>query len=133
MHGLSRVTKRARPGHGVAARSRIRPAPSRADKRALLRQTRALRFDDLHRIRRHLADLDERSTRGPWTTAIMRVIAVCPGRRAADLADRLGRTKAPLQANIRRLRDLGLVESLPTGYRLSARGLKVLVALARLP
>ena len=42
--------------------------------------------------------------------------------RAGDLADALGRERLPFKADVRKLKALGLTESLPIGYRLSPRG-----------
>ena len=49
---------------------------------------------------------------------------VMPGRLlgATVLAEELGRELRPMKADIRRLKALGLTESLRVGYRLSPRG-----------
>jgi len=54
--------------------------------------------------------------------ALLRLIADNPGVRAADLAERVGRPKLPFKADVRRLKEKGLTESLEVGYRLSPRG-----------
>lgn len=69
-----------------------------------------------------LARLDRASPRGTWTRATLAAIAAEPGRRAPDLAARLGWPAAPFKVAVRRLKALGLTESLDVGYRLSARG-----------
>ncbi|GAA4440752.1 ASCH domain-containing protein [Phytohabitans houttuyneae] len=69
-----------------------------------------------------LARLDHASTRGPWTAAALRAIADHPGVRAADLAATLGRDVPSFKADVRKLKALGLTESLEVGYRLSPRG-----------
>jgi hypothetical protein len=48
-----------------------------------------------------------------------------------DLADHLGRDKLPFKADVRRLKALGLTESLETGYRLSPRGKAIMTYLRR--
>jgi hypothetical protein len=103
----------------------------RPDNREVLRQTRALSFADLHQVRGRLAGLDRRSSRGPWTVVVLQEIEGRPGVRAAELAARLGWQKTPLKVSIRKLKELGLTESLTTGYRLSPRGRKVLLAIAK--
>jgi biotin operon repressor len=50
------------------------------------------------------------------------MIDACPGVSAAELAGRLGRDRASFKADVRKLKELGLTESLRTGYRLSPRG-----------
>jgi hypothetical protein len=45
-----------------------------------------------------------------------------PERRAPDLAARLGRQTAEFKRDVRKLKELGLTESLDIGYRLSPRG-----------
>lgn len=71
---------------------------------------------------RRLAGLDRRARGGPWTAATMAIIAERPGVRAGDLAEALGRERLPFKADVRKLKALGLTESLETGYRLSPRG-----------
>ena len=45
-----------------------------------------------------------------------------PATRAPDLAEGLGRETAVFKRDVRKLKELGLTESLEKGYRLSARG-----------
>jgi hypothetical protein len=82
------------------------------------------RLDDagLAAIDLRLARLDHASPRGPWTAAALRAIADHPGVRAADLATALGRDVPSFKADVRKLKALGLTESLEVGYRLSPRG-----------
>jgi len=49
-------------------------------------------------------------------------IAAAPGTRAADLAAGFGRERLSFKADVRKLKALGLTESLEVGYRLSPRG-----------
>ena len=53
---------------------------------------------------------------------MLELIATRPGTRAPDLAASLGRETAPFKADVRKLKELGLTESLQIGYRLSPRG-----------
>ena len=50
------------------------------------------------------------------------LIARTPEVRAGDLAAELGQERLPFKANVRKLKALGLTESLEVGYRLSPRG-----------
>jgi len=53
---------------------------------------------------------------------VLALIAKRPAVRAGDLADQLGRERLAFKADVRKLKALGLTESLDVGYRLSARG-----------
>lgn len=66
--------------------------------------------------------MDARAAGGPWTRRVLDLIAAHPGRRAPDLAAELGRETLPFKADVRKLKALGLTESLKVGYRLSPRG-----------
>jgi hypothetical protein len=84
-------------------------------------------------LRRRLERLDRASRHGPWTVAVLRAIAGNPGVRAADLAASFRRERAPFKLDVRKLKELGLTESLRPGYRLSPRGWAVLTALDTSP
>ncbi|MGJ9411553.1 hypothetical protein ACHAAC_02490 [Aeromicrobium sp. CF4.19] len=73
-------------------------------------------------ISARLDDIDTRSRRGPWTRDVLGVVARRPATPAADLAGELGRDRAAFKNDVRRLKELGLTESLELGYRLSPRG-----------
>lgn len=70
--------------------------------------------------------LDRASSAGPWTRATLLLIDELPAIRAPDLAPRLGYDTPAFKQNVRKLKELGLTESLDIGYRLSARGAAVL-------
>jgi hypothetical protein len=92
------------------------------DPRIALREDAVLDDGGRAEIDARLARLDRASTHGPWTAATLRAIAEAPGVRAADLAAGLGRERLPFKADVRKLKALGLTESLEVGYRLSPRG-----------
>jgi len=92
------------------------------DPRIALRADAALDADGRAAIAARLRRLDAAAQHGPWTAATLRAIADAPGVRAADLAAGLGRERLPFKADVRKLKALGLTESLETGYRLSPRG-----------
>lgn len=103
--------------------------PVQADPRVALRQV-VLDTDSAHvELRHQLRRLDESSSGGSWTMATLRLLAEAPGVRAGDLADRLAQDRDRFKQNVRHLKRLGLTESLPVGYRLSARGQAFLQAL----
>ncbi|HET6548386.1 MAG TPA: hypothetical protein VFG79_08020 [Solirubrobacter sp.] len=66
---------------------------------------------------------------GPWTFEFLRLIAERPAVRAADLAESLGRERLDFKRDVRKLKELGLTESLEVGYRLSPRGQETLSVL----
>ena len=92
------------------------------DPRVALRADAALSVADRAEISARLARLDRASSHGPWTAVTLRAIEHAPGTRAADLAAGLGRERLPFKADVRKLKALGLTESLEVGYRLSPRG-----------
>lgn len=66
--------------------------------------------------------LDAASAHGPWTRATLEIIDRSPGVRAPELAAELGRETLSWKADVRKLKEKGLTESLAIGYRLSPRG-----------
>jgi hypothetical protein len=101
------------------------------DPRRALRERADLDATELDDLRRRLERLDRASRHGPWTRAALELIAERPAVRAADLAAASGREKLPFKRDVRKLKELGLTESLEVGYRLSPRGRAVLERLAR--
>ncbi len=77
-------------------------------------------------LRTWLDRLDAASKRGPWTRATLEIIDRSPGVRAPELASELGRETLAWKADVRKLKEKGLTESLAIGYRLSPRGEAVL-------
>lgn len=92
------------------------------DPRVALRERRSFTPDELQALRDRLARLDAASRHGPWTLAVLRMIAERPGVRAPDLASDFRRETRLFKADVRKLKELGLTESLEVGYRLSPRG-----------
>lgn len=90
------------------------------DPRAELAANASLSPEDVAAIAAKLARYDRTD---PWTAATLDVIRRRPGVRAADLAAELGRELQPFKLDVRKLKALGLTESLRVGYRLSPRGL----------
>lgn len=99
------------------------------DPREALRQNDRLDADDLAGQLDRLAALDRNSRSGPWTAEALRLIGERDGRTAGEIAERLGIEKPAVKRKIRQLKELGLTESLPSGYRLSDRGRVVRKAL----
>jgi hypothetical protein len=101
------------------------------DPRLELRGRADLSAAELGEVRRTLDRLDRNARHGPWTRATLELIAARPEVRAEELAASMGREKLPFKRDVRKLKELGLTESLSPGYRLSPRGRAVLDALRR--
>jgi len=107
---------------------RVELGPLRADPRIALRRAPATTDADLHKLQERLRRMDSRAAAGPWTRRTLQLIASRPGVRAGDLCAVLGQEKDEFKARVRRLKALGLTESLEVGYRLSLRGTSLLAA-----
>ena len=92
------------------------------DPRVARRQQVDLSADDVAELVRRLDRFDRASVHGPWTRAVLGLIGARPAVRAGDLADELGRERLSFKTDVRKLKALGLTESLAVGYRLSPRG-----------
>jgi len=108
------------PGEGALHRIAFRLAGP--DPRIALRARSRISAAERAEIDARLARLDAASRHGPWTATVLGLIAERPAIRAPDLAASLGRETAPFKADVRKLKELGLTESLEVGYRLSPRG-----------
>lgn len=82
--------------------------------------------EEVAAVRARLDAFDARSRRGPWTRVTLDLIAEHPATVARDLAARIDREVLAFKRDVRVLKELGLTESLGTGYRLSPRGEAVL-------
>lgn len=92
-----------------------------ADPRIVLREQADLSEEENARLLGRLDRLDRTSRHGPWTGATLATIDRRPATRAAELAQDLGRDTPAFKRDVRKLKELGLTESLGTGYRLSPR------------
>jgi hypothetical protein len=101
------------------------------DPRVALREQADLSEAELDRLRERLERLDAASRHGAWTRATLELIAARPEVRAEDLAASIGREKLPFKRDVRKLKELGLTESLLVGYRISPRGQALLDFLGR--
>jgi hypothetical protein len=86
--------------------------------------------DELRELERRLERLDRSSSHGAWTRPVLVAIRDRPGVPAAELAAGFGREKLPFKLDVRKLKELGLTESLRPGYRLSPRGRSLVERLA---
>jgi hypothetical protein len=109
-------------GAGKGPLHRIEFRLAGPDPRIALRERSDISPEERAEIDARLARLDAASRHGPWTATVLGLIDKRPGTRAPDLAASLGRATAPFKADVRKLKELGLTESLEVGYRLSPRG-----------
>jgi hypothetical protein len=103
------------------------------DPRIALREDDDLSDADLAQIIAKLEQLDKNSKRGEWTQSYLQVIQDMPNTHSGLLADYLGLSIPEFKPWVRKLKALGLTESLHPGYQLSPRGEKVLEALREKP
>jgi len=101
---------------------RVRLRLAGPDPRIALRHSAALTAQEFAELDRRLQRLDRFGRHGSWTAVTLKTIQQHPGTRAADLAALLGRETQPFKIDVRKLKELGLTESLDVGYRLSPRG-----------
>ena len=101
---------------------RVEFALAGPDPRIALRERAELNDEEAETITARLQRMDRSSAIGPWTRSTLDLIAERPETRAGDLAEQLGQERLPFKANVRKLKALGLTESLEVGYRLSPRG-----------
>ena len=105
---------------------RVRVAFDGEDPRAGLRADDELTATDLRQVGETLARMDTRGRRGAWTRQALELIERRPATVARELAAEAGRETLPFKTDVRKLKELGLTESLDVGYRLSPRGIRVL-------
>jgi len=103
------------------------------DPRKELRQNADLSADEIDEIIAKLRKLDAGSQRGNWTQLYLQMIHDQPNTHAAILAEQIGLDIPHFKPWVRKLKALGLTESLRPGYRLSPRGEKVLAEIRRKP
>ena len=99
------------------------------DPRKSLRTNDKLSKVELDEIIGKLKKLDAGSQRGNWTQLYLQMIHDQPNTHAQILAESIGLTIPTFKPWVRKLKALGLTESLRPGYRLSPRGEKVLKVL----
>lgn len=109
---------------------RIRVHFAGEDPRIALRQAKPS-AEELSKLQERLQRMDKASDSGPWTRAYLETIEARPAQRAPELAEMYGLETQFFKTRVRRLKELGLTESLPVGYRLSPRGQLLLAHLRK--
>ncbi|HVF46265.1 MAG TPA: hypothetical protein VNA17_01730 [Pyrinomonadaceae bacterium] len=110
---------------------RVRVHFAGEDPRIALRENADLSDSEVQEILGKLHKLDANAQRGPWTQQYLQIIQDRPATYSGVLARELGLEIPKFKPWVRKLKALGLTESLDVGYRLSPRGEKVLDALTR--
>ncbi|MCO7275424.1 ASCH domain-containing protein [Cellulosimicrobium cellulans] len=119
MASLERVLARGAAREGDLYRVGIRLAGP--DPRVALREDADLDAAAVEQIRAAL-DRKDRAAAAPWTRQYLELVAANEGVVARELAAGLGMARDDFKVRVRRLKELGLTESLDVGYRLSPRG-----------
>jgi hypothetical protein len=110
---------------------RIRVYFAGEDPRKQLRENAKLSKKELDDIIAKLKKLDAGSKRGNWTQLYLQMIHDRPNTHAQILAESIGLDIPTFKPWVRKLKALGLTESLRPGYRLSPRGEKILIAMRK--
>ncbi|WP_066910271.1 winged helix-turn-helix domain-containing protein [Millisia brevis] len=124
---------RAGYAHPDAARAGLRAGEGRRvyrigfhlggdDPRIALREEVDLTDAQWSALTARLDRMDARSATGPWTREVLGLIRDNPAVVSTVLAEAIGLPRPELKTRIRRLKAMGLTESLDVGYRLSPRG-----------
>jgi hypothetical protein len=91
------------------------------DPRVALRDSTQLAAADVSALSARLERMD-RAADQPWTHSTLRQIQRQPGVVSTELAAEAGQERRAYKLRVRRLKALGLTQSLERGYRLSPRG-----------
>lgn len=101
------------------------------DPRVSLRKVSALNTKEMTAVLSKLDRLDKVSRHGDWTRQTLSLISAYPARLAQELATEMDLEKPVFKRNVRKLKEMGLTESLKVGYRLSPRGQTVFQAIEK--
>ncbi|WP_171182048.1 ASCH domain-containing protein [Ruegeria sp. HKCCD8929] len=97
------------------------------DRREQLRKDDDISDAECAEIVRRIKRIGKMAPVQDLSVTVLKWIEQWPERRAQDLADEIGLERPKLKNHVRKLKELGLTESMQTGYRLSARGRRVLL------
>ena len=128
---VKRLGKDVAPDSEVWRIAFHRVAPGDLDDGPALADQADLTDADIAELTRRLARLDAASSHGPWTATVLQLIADHPAVVSTTLAEAAGRDRPSFKLDVRKLKKLGLTESLEVGYRLSPRGAAYRSAVSR--
>jgi hypothetical protein len=95
------------------------------DSRIALRSAE-LSDEDLDALVAKVRLMETRGNRGDWATRALTLIEQWPCRRAPELAELENLETVVFKTSVRRLKELGLTESMRVGYQLSPLGTQLL-------
>jgi hypothetical protein len=101
---------------------RIKLSLAGPDERIALRTKGEISDAEWVELKAKLDRLDARSIHGPWVANFLSVVSTNPAVLSTTLAASLGLERKWFKEHMRKLKELGLTESLEIGYRLSPRG-----------
>jgi hypothetical protein len=101
------------------------------DPRIALRENAELSESELAELLSKLEKMDRASKSGEWTLTFLKLIKEFPATYSGRLAKKVGMDIPKFKPMVRKLKALGLTESLEVGYRLSPRGERVLSELSK--
>lgn len=127
-YSLAELSKELDARSGDIYRVKFRYLDDFPDARAEL-ASQVMGSEDLEHLTARLKMMDARSSNGPWTVILLGTIQKNPGVSSALLAERLDWERQQLKTAVRKLKNLGLTESLQVGYRLTTRGESFLFSL----
>ena len=105
---------------------RIEVAWGGEDPRVALRKKTRISKKELEEIKELFERWNQSKVFGKWPLKYLQMIHDQPNTHAQILADSLGLQKNRFKGQVRKLKELGLTESLRPGYKLSPRGEKLL-------
>lgn len=94
----------------------------RPDPRETLREQDDLEEAEVDALIEKLRRFDETAPDGAWTHQVLRAVAERAGITAREISDQRKVDKPRLKRRMLKLKELGLTESLASGYRISPRG-----------
>ncbi|HEY5856115.1 MAG TPA: hypothetical protein VIW24_19285 [Aldersonia sp.] len=119
---LALVDKKSRAG-GTLYRIGVRFGG--ADPRQALRAAADLSGDEVADLTKRLDRMDAAADE-PWTRQYLQLVADNPAVVSTTLAAEVAMPRPDFKLRVRRLKNLGLTESLEVGYRISPRGAALL-------
>ncbi len=88
----------------------------------------AVNDDAIAGAAQQLDRLDRATRHGPWTRTVLALIGAHPGVVSTELAAKVNRPRPDFKQDVRKLKRIGLTESLEVGYRLSPLGAALLAS-----